>query len=68
MTSVIFNRVQGMIEGNVYSKFGKIWMKNVAVKVVTRKLVNKSEIEQNKNSYYMKKRLDTRHLKIPTSS
>ena len=49
------NSFKGMIEGNVYPKFGQIWMRNVATsRVVTRKLLKKNE-----NSYYMK-RLNTR--------
>ena len=49
ITSVIFNRVEGTVECKVYSKFGKIWMKNVAATVMTRKLLDKKNKENKKN-------------------
>ena len=41
-----------MMEGNVYPKFGKILIRNVATRLVTRKLLKMTENREQENLLY----------------
>ena len=43
MTSIILNRVQGLIDDKAFPKLGTIWMRNMAASLVRRILLNMTE-------------------------